>query len=638
MKLKNRWEKFIFPVCCCVLLGHAACVNEISTDVEESDVPITFSLKIKPTSVTKASGSSFEEGDRIGLYAMVSGNSVSDNRYIDNLLLTCSEADKLVPERVVFYPEGNVGLDFVAYYPYSKEGVSSGSSLIPVALRTDQSQDKDYSNSDFMTASRDAVVGSDEAVVLEFEHKLSKVKIALVPMGDESAEDMLEANPKFVAIGFCTQASYNLAEDSFEDFKNPADIVSHGEWKVEDGKLVGHEFILLPQNIDGSQSFQMELNGRIYTCPLPSMEKLDKNCQYQLDIKVTESDSHVLSGVVASIKEWPAVVDLEDVTNDDSHKTVHLSVLSFETSNVYRVHMNGREVAEICKEYLFSDALASVAITSYPIGEDGKADLTRGTVLQLLDSEDNNCGGTLSWDVDKNTFQYTAGDKPSLSCIYFDESGVLCTTKPEQPASVNVIAHTLRDLRTDLREYPIVKIGTQYWMRENLKADRYRNGSKLTAQDELNGNAGYFYVSNYVLYFYNGGSLLAGELSPEGWRIPTLEDWDRLNAYVKGDVSLLKNGKWEILPGYDEDEDSSEIQPATNETMFNLRASGIWQTDGHVKAWKMVGFWSWDAEKDTIPEKTVFFVGQSNEMVKDNTMSTGHDFYKGLAIRCEKAD
>ena len=58
---------------------------------------------------------------------------------------------------------------------------------------------------------------------------------------------------------------------------------------------------------------------------------------------------------------------------------------------------------------------------------------------------------------------------------------------------INVIRHTIRDIRNGtLKEYPIVKIGIQYWMQKDLCATTYRNGTPLTKQVELGKRAGYF--------------------------------------------------------------------------------------------------------------------------------------------------
>ena len=112
-------KNFHYSLLACILLN-VACVNEIETEVKESSVPITFSVQIEK-STTKVTNNAFDMGDEIGLYAMLAGKTISEERYIDNLLLTCGEKNTLTSKDPVFYPEGDNALDFVAYYPYQPE-------------------------------------------------------------------------------------------------------------------------------------------------------------------------------------------------------------------------------------------------------------------------------------------------------------------------------------------------------------------------------------------------------------------------------------------------------------------------------------------------------------------------------------
>jgi len=50
----------------------------------------------------------------------------------------------------------------------------------------------------------------------------------------------------------------------------------------------------------------------------------------------------------------------------------------------------------------------------------------------------------------------------------------------------------------------------------------------------------------------------------------------------------------------------------------------------------MTGFWSWDESKKSIPEQTVFFIGEEDKFVSNGTLVTNQDYYKALSIRCIK--
>ena len=630
----------------CILLN-AACVNEIHTDVQEGNVPITFSVKIqKPT--TKVTDTDFETGDEIGLYAVLTGKSISEEEpYINNLLLTCGEEGILTSEKDVFYPEGDNALDFIAYHPYQPEGVETGTATIPVSIQTDQSDAKSYSISDFLTASETQVKSSEKSVSLNFSHRLTKLKINLVPAEGVSADIMLEDNPRIVATGFYTRANYYLEEQEFGELGGISDIVPNGTWKKdeESGNLTGKEMILIPQEIDGSQAFQMEWNGRVYTCPMPDVKNTEGSKQYELNITTEESESHILSGVVASINAWDTGDEWEGVETEEGTAALHLSALPFEKSNVYRVHINGKEVAEICKEYLFSEDLDSRAIIAYPLTKDGLADLTQGTVLQLLDTNEDINGEIIRWDTSKNTFTYKGGNLPPIQAIYFKEDGTLCLEEPEQAVKVNVIASTLYDKRdpANIQRYALAKVGTQYWMRENLRADRYTDGTQLEEFERLCGKPGYHKAESDGACYYSGEALLQEKsMNVEGWRIPSEEDWQKLLNYVDGNLSVLKCGEWEILK-----DESDEVAPVNNKSQLYIMPLGVWSdpskedTDTNINRGKMAAFWTWDYEGNCIADNTVFFIGGSNTIIESPSVTPDKDapegeeatFYKGLSIR-----
>ena len=487
-----------------------------------------------------------------------------------------------------------------------------------------------------MTASKQRVSGSSKPVSLEFEHRLSKLKIILIPSNSKEADEMLKDDPHIIATGFYTQANYDLEKDEFTGFKNAADITPTGKWEVESGKLIGKEFIILPQEINDEQVFQIDWNGRIYTCPVPSVETLDGNKLYEIEINTEESESSQLSGLLASISDWPAADELEDVDSENGAPILHLSALSFEASNVYRVHLKGREVAEICKEYL-ADDLDSRAITIYPV-QNGVADLENGTILQLLDTDEEINGGELQWDLSDNTFSYYEDDLPAIQAIYFDQDGNLHTDDDAiEPAEINVVAYTLTDRRNsaDIQQYPIVKIGTQYWLRENLRADRYSDGELMEERTIATGDAGY-HINKEGDYFYNGEALKAGTISPKGWGIPSASDWESLDEYIEGDVSMLKTGEWGI---FNVNKDDLEVAAINNKTMFNIKPLGNWTNNPEqyiTNIGSLAAFWTWDYDQNNIPEKTVFFIGESNEMVMEYTIANKHDYYKGLSLRLIK--
>lgn len=618
---------------CSIVFCNTACVNSIGedaeTELEKGTVPISFSIKIRKAT-TKVTGNSFEKGDKMGLIATTASGSIKGKRYIDNLSLEYTGNSTLVPKKTVFYPEGDVALNFISYYPYRPDGVPAGTSTLPISVQTDQSIEKNRSLSDFLVATAKNMTGKNKTVALEFQHKLAKLTITLIPDASNTADNLLKANPRIIATGFKTSADYNLEDGIFSNLEGEKDIIASGEWSVKDNKLVGKEIVIIPQTIDGSKHFFiMEWGGRIYSCAIPSME-IGSNMQCPINISAIQSNSNILSGFAGQIKTWENTEAVE-TGNTADYTAVHISALSFSKSNVYRIYHEGMPVAEVCHEYLASGSLTSRAIVAYPVGENEKPDLSNGIVLQLADCPDSICGGKISWNTGDSGFSYTKGDTASIDKFYIDAAHRLSLKKPADAVKVNVVCHTLLDIRKGVMdEYPVTKIGKQYWMGKELRATSYRDGTSLTKQTALGkDNAGYYKPDGRTIYFYNGEAILAGELAPEGWRIPSDEDWDALKEYLGNNASVLKAGEWQTMI-------SGTPLPTSNHARFNAFPVGMWYKGAHYSPWKMTAFWSWDKSRNTLSEKTVYFLGESDEFVIQPAHVTGEEYYKALSIRCIK--
>lgn len=628
MKNIMQNKRALIPALLGCILVNTACVNRIDEEIQASDIPICFTSKIEKCS-TKASRALFKPGDQIGLFATLNSSDLPNHPYIDNLRLECSGSATLVPEKTVFYPIGNYPLNFISYYPFFPTGKSLNSTLIPVAVATNQSDSAEHNRSDFMVAQKTGVESSSKAVVLEYQHKLAKIKIRLTPSKDEKIEDLLKANPRIIATGLKTKASYNLQEDTFTELNSIDDITAFGKWSIEEGALTGKEIITLPQQVDKDhQSFTMEWNGKIYNCPFPELD-LKSNTQCEIDISGMQTNSNALQGIIAEIGEWQTITG-GSTDNQQRYAAIHLSALSFEPSNVYRVYHQGKPILEVCKEYLKSESLSSRAIVAYPILDNLETDLQQGTVLQLLDNNEAINGGRISWDPIKNIFKYEEGKSAAIKQFYLNEKKEILLNKTAEAINVDIISHTIRDIRNGkLKEYPIVKIGTQYWMRTELQATAYRNGKELSLELDLQKSPAYFKAKDNEFYFYNGEALLAGKLSPFGWKIPSTEDWLCLNHYIGEDAALIKSGTWSPMT-------EDHVFPNNNLTQFGAKPVGMWLNRALYANSQLTAFWSWDEINQTIPEKTFYLLGDKNTLFPSPTCVTGQDCYKALSIRCIK--
>jgi uncharacterized protein (TIGR02145 family) len=108
--------------------------------------------------------------------------------------------------------------------------------------------------------------------------------------------------------------------------------------------------------------------------------------------------------------------------------------------------------------------------------------------------------------------------------------------------------------------YKTIKIGSQWWMAENLKVTRFRNGDAIPMVSALaewgSQNAGaYCWFNNDILKkdtcgaLYNWSVLTDNRLvAPTGWHIPTMAEWLVLTDFLGGDsiagAKMKSDSEW----------------------------------------------------------------------------------------------
>mgnify|MGYP000176795702 CR=1 FL=1 len=154
--------------------------------------------------------------------------------------------------------------------------------------------------------------------------------------------------------------------------------------------------------------------------------------------------------------------------------------------------------------------------------------------------------------------------------------------------------------------YQTIQIGDQIWMAENLKVTHYNDGTEIPtgySNDDwanLSTDAYAVYDDNESNadtygYMYNWYAVETDNLAPEGWHVPTDEEWTALSDYLGG--SSVAGGKMkECTPGSCPESEywNSPNTGATNESGFTgLPAGYREQSDGTCYNMGSIGyFWS----------------------------------------------
>ena len=184
--------------------------------------------------------------------------------------------------------------------------------------------------------------------------------------------------------------------------------------------------------------------------------------------------------------------------------------------------------------------------------------------------------------------------------------------------------------------YTTVTIGTQVWMKENLKVSKYRNGDPIptnltnSAWNAATTGAYAIYnndAANNTTYgkLYNWYAVVdSRNLCPVGWHIPSYAEWTILENYLGG--SLVAGGKLKSTSSLWTFPNTG----ATNESSFSGLPSGGRYDNDYLGIGKSGTWWSSTANSS------------SNSYYKtldyDNDRLSGQYWtnYTGYSVRCIK--
>jgi uncharacterized protein (TIGR02145 family) len=206
-----------------------------------------------------------------------------------------------------------------------------------------------------------------------------------------------------------------------------------------------------------------------------------------------------------------------------------------------------------------------------------------------------------------------------------------CKKEEEKP---QIEYSTVSDI--DGNTYKTVKIGSQWWMEENLKTTKNKDNSSIPlvtdAQTWSNlTTPGYCYY-NYDSATYKDtyGALYnwyaaTGKLCPTGWHVPSDAEWTILTYYLGGEI--VAGGK---LKETGTTHWTSPNAGATNETGFTALPGGM--CEGVFWNIGNIGYW-WSTTTGDVSEDAFFrdmFCDFSNVLKNQDWKWNGH------SIRCVK--
>ena len=229
----------------------ALCASVFSSCAQEEALesnPLMITAGIE----TRASGTSWDSGDQIGVF-------LTDGLSKSNVLFTNTASGISAifePTNPVYYPSTGT-VDLLAYYPYNDSTTAN-------AYTVDVNDQSSPEQIDLMVAKSNDAVSGASSVEMIFEHKLSLIQIA-ISNADGITSDALR-NLNVSISGLAHNSTYNLTEDKFANAsvsETPLDL------KINQTGTSATA-IILPQEAN-TAVIKIELaSGKTYTAELTS--------------------------------------------------------------------------------------------------------------------------------------------------------------------------------------------------------------------------------------------------------------------------------------------------------------------------------------------------------------------------------
>lgn len=244
----------------------------------------------------RATETSWERGDQIGLYAVVSGKGLSSTSIFQkasNLPYTTPDGDgQFLPAEggeIRLMPEERI--DLISYYPYQPVGADH-------KLRINVRDQSDLSKLDLLYSDNARGLNNlRPKAVLQFNHALSQLQISI--MGD-GATDL---NALQISVGDVkVEGVFNLAAGQLSKLGGTTSkITMHKAKSVAKGAT--HQAILLPGQELKGLTYTFEVAGKSYTYTETESKQLQPGVRVRRNFKLTDTGVELIDATIEIIGE-----------------------------------------------------------------------------------------------------------------------------------------------------------------------------------------------------------------------------------------------------------------------------------------------------------------------------------------------
>lgn len=489
----------------------------------------------------RVTDNNFEKDDRIGVYVVeynednITPGQIGASNFASNKRHTFNGTEWLMDTGSKMPWPNRPKVDIYAYAPYSEALPNPKNYTFMV--QGNQKIEERYRASDFLWAKSSDLSPTKDDVHLTFTHRMSKIKLNIKSENGFLADRLPNS---FIRItNTKVEGSIDLSNGNVIPTETSliANISPGQSTVTESGYEISLTGIIIPQTVSAKTDIFAIVfleDGARYNYKLEESITFESGKEYTFDITLSPMKISVSTGVIT---DWISDDPIKDNMEELSTKVLNLNDIDWSKSLVQKVFDNNVQVAQVCKEYLFkSGSIDAQAIVVYPMAK-GKPDLTNGFVAQVMIRKMNTVnnsfdplqtsvhGGKVSWS-DKAIATYTEGKQALFSKVEISNKGIIGVT--------DNIVYGLKaepELQNDIdgNNYKLVKIGTQYWMTENLRVEHYRNGNPINYAYYNDDRA--YKIQFGAMYDWNAIMDSQG-IAPEGWHVPSTEEINTLVTYL----------------------------------------------------------------------------------------------------------
>ena len=251
----------------------------------------------------------WETDDHIGIFMVKTGEPLSSESVVNNasnMKYTFSSGNAFEPDTEndrMYYPSKQA-VDFIAYYPYR--------AVTDNQLSFDITRQQNPSSIDLLYSDNlKNISATEEAQVLNFKHKLSKLVFSISP-GKDLTEDDLEGL-SLVIRDIPTSATFNLADAQITtDEESKKDITA-----LVDGNTA--QAIVYPGDCGNKEIAVMLLSGE-FTFKISAESTWLSGYQYKYALTLDKNINS--ASIEATISPWEDSGESESLEGSDSEVTV----------------------------------------------------------------------------------------------------------------------------------------------------------------------------------------------------------------------------------------------------------------------------------------------------------------------------